>query len=503
MKKEKLAKGLIMAGLLMGIIISAMDNTIVSTALGTIVSELGGMDKFVWVSSAYLIASVAGMLIYGKLSDMYGRKSYFIFGVALFMAGSALCGLSRDITQLSLFRAVQGLGGGAVMPVAFTIVFDTVPMEQRGKIAGLFRAAFGISSIFGPLLGAYLTDCLNWRWIFYVNIPIGILSVLMLAFNYKESAVRIRQRIDWPGAALLVLSVTSLLIALELGGKTYLWSSAQIIGLFGMFAVLMALFMLVERRAREPIVSFELFRSRLFASSQAVSFFYGTVYILATIYIPIYIQGVFGGTAINAGLVILPMTVGSVLGSQLGGIATSKASYRKIMLCSCALFITGIALMGTLSTNTPRWAVTLYMIITGLGAGMNFSVLTISSVDGVSAAQRGSANSSLAFFRSVGMTIGITIFGVIQNHIMQNGFLKSIPGFGTYGKSVDARALLQHEVRIHIPTAVLEKMTRILAGSIAQIFLWSLISLTIALVFIIIMGNRRLNKIQSVGKTEF
>ncbi|MBE3570431.1 MAG: MFS transporter, partial [Bacillales bacterium] len=296
----------VVAGLLLGIFVAAIDNTIVATAMATIVADLGGLDKFVWVTSAYMVAEMAGMPIFGKLSDMYGRKRFFIFGLIVFLVGSMLCGIAQNIVQLSLFRAIQGIGGGALVPIAFTIMFDLFPPEKRGKMGGFFGAVFGLSSIFGPLLGAYITDYFDWRWVFYINIPLGLLSFFFVTFFYRESPMHAKQKIDWWGVVTLVPAIVCLMFALELGGNQYEWSSRVIIGLFSAFAVLFLLFLYVETKANEPIVSYHMFRKRLFAASNLVGFFSGATYIVATVYIPIFIQGVIGGSATNSGLVLLP-----------------------------------------------------------------------------------------------------------------------------------------------------------------------------------------------------
>ena len=328
----------VVAGLLLAILMSAMDNTIVATSMGTIVSDLGGFDKFVWVTSAYLVTVMAGTPIFGKLSDMYGRKRFFIFGLSVFLFGSILCGTAESITQLSIYRAIQGVGGGALMPIAFTIIFDIFPPEKRGKMTGLFGAVFGTSSLFGPLLGAYISDYFSWHWIFYINVPIGIISFIFIFFFYKETLEFKSQRIDWWGAFTLVGAVICLMFALELGGNQYDWTSGVILGLFIAFTAFFIVFLFVETKAAEPIISFEMFKQRLFATSNAIAFFYGTTFIIATIYIPIYIQGVFGGTATNSGLILTPMMLGSVFGSQLGGLLTTRTSYRNIMIRIWILF---------------------------------------------------------------------------------------------------------------------------------------------------------------------
>lgn len=485
-------KKLVVGGLLLGILMASMDNTIVATAMGTIVSELGGMDKFIWVTSAYMIASVAGMPIWGKLSDMYGRKLFYLSGLGLFIVGSMLCGTAQDMSQLIFYRAIQGLGGGALMPIAFTIIFDIFPPAERGKVSGLFGAVFGLSAIFGPLLGAYLTDYASWRWVFYVNMPLGFVSLVLLYKCYFESRMHRVQKIDWLGSVLLVLSVLSLMLALQLGSKSHSWQTSGLVSLLCSFVVCLLVFLWVEKKAADPVIQLSLFKDRLFAASQGTALLYGAVFILATVYIPIYVQGVFGGSATNAGMVLMPMMLGSVLGSQLGGYSTTRTSYRNIMLVSVLLLLTGVALLGTMSAVTPRWLVTIYMIITGAAVGVNFPVLSMSSVHDLEFSQRGSANSQIAFFRTIGMTLGISIFGSLQSHLFLSGMKKAFPGMQIISSINDSRALLQPAVRAKMTPMVLHKMSSILAVSIDRVFQYSLVTVLLALLCIILMGNTRL-----------
>lgn len=491
MKKES-KKKFVVIGLLLGILMAAMDNTIVATAMGTIVSELGGLDQFIWVTSAYMIASVAGMPIFGKLSDMYGRKLFYVSGLTLFLVGSILCGLAQNMVQLSIFRAIQGLGGGALMPIAFTIMFDTFPPEERGKMSGLFGAVFGISSVFGPLLGAYITDYIDWRWVFYVNVPLGLLSLLFIMKFYFESLEHREQKIDWWGAILFVSSVLCLMFALELGGKEYAWDSFVIISLFGGFVVFLALFLWAETKAEDPVIPFHLFKKRLFATAQGIGFLYGATFILGTIFIPIFVQGVYGGTATNSGLILTPMMLGSVVGSQIGGRFAAKTSYRNLMIISGLLFLTGIYLLSTLSADTARSVVTVYMVVTGIGVGFSFPLLSMSSIHGLDMRQRGTANSTNTFFRSIGMTLGVTIYGTIQNHLLMNELEKALPMMKQFNPSGDTRVLLSKEARAHIPPEVLQKIIHALADSIATMFAWAIIPVAIAVVLIFFMGPARL-----------
>ncbi|WP_138494250.1 MDR family MFS transporter [Paenibacillus pinistramenti] len=482
----------IVAGLLLGILMSAMDNTIVTTAMGTIVSDLGGMDQFVWVTSAYMVAVMAGTPIFGKLSDMYGRKRFYIFGIVVFLLGSILCGLAGSITQLSLFRVIQGIGGGALMPIAFTIIFDIFPPKSRGKATGLFGAVFGLSSIVGPLLGAFITDHLGWNWVFYINVPVGIVSFILIMAFYKESPNHLKQRIDWFGAITLVGAIVCLMFALELGGETYAWDSAQILGLFAGFAVLLIAFLLIERKVAEPVISFDMFKVRLFATSNGVALFYGAVFIVATVYIPIFVQGVYGGTATNSGLILMPMMIGSVIGAQSGGLLSTRTSFRRIMLMSIIFFLAGILLLGTLNSDSPRTLLTIYSVVTGIGVGFSFSTLNLSGIHHFDTRQRGSATSTITFMRSLGMTLGITIFGIIQRNLLSDQMTKAFAGSGQSAASIgNPQNALTPENRKQIPEAVLHKISDAMATSIAHTFLWSLIAAGAAALFILLMPNDR------------
>lgn len=484
----------VMVGLLLGIFIASLDNTIVSTAMGTIIAELGGLDKFVWVTSAYLVAEMAGMPIFGKLSDMFGRKRFFMFGIFMFLLGSILCGTAQNIVQLSIYRAIQGIGGSALMPIAFTIVWDVFPSEMRAKMGGIFGAVFGLSSIFGPLLGAYLTDHINWRWCFYINIPLGLLALVLIMSFYKESPVHQKQQIDWWGAITLIGAVVSLMFALELGGTEYAWDSSVILGLFAAFAVLFVVFLFVEKRATDPIISFEMFKYRLFASSNLVGMFYGATFLVAAVYIPIFIQGVMGGSATNSGLLLLPMMLGTTVTAPMGASLSAKFGYRNVMIASVVVLLAGILLLGSLSTDTSRWLVTIYMIIVGLGTGASFSVLSMAAMHHFGVYQRGAASSTNSFLRSLGMTVGITVFGVIQRNVFTQKLTDAFAGFGQAPAGMnfsDPHAMLTPATRAQIPAPILDKISDALSVSIAHTFMWTLVPALLAFLFVLLMGSEK------------
>lgn len=494
MKVKENNIGVIIAALLLATLMASMDNTITATAIGTIVGDLGGFDKLMWVTSAYMVAEMAGMPIFGKLSDMYGRKRFFIFGIIVFMIGSALCGTAESIVQLSIYRAIQGIGGGALVPIAFTIMFDVVAPEKRGKIGGLFGAAYGISSIFGPLIGAYITDYIHWKWIFYINLPVGLIAFVMIAFFYKESVEHSKEKIDYLGAFTLVASILCLMFAIELGGKEYAWNSSMIIGLFSAFVVFIVAFVFIERRVEEPIITFGMFKNRLYSSSNVMAIFSGAAFITASVYIPIYIQGVFGGSATSSGLVLLPMMLGSVVTAAGGGFLLNKFNYRSIMISTLVLLVLGMALLSTLTTDSSRFMVTIFMILVGLGIGSSFSVLSNAAIHGFSAKQRGSASSTLSFTRELGMTLGITVFGIIQSHLFTNKLSSMFSSGGPVPDGVDLSdpsKILTPDSRGQIPTPILDKITEGLSSSLVQTFAWAIIPAVIALLAAFAMSKEK------------
>jgi EmrB/QacA subfamily drug resistance transporter len=482
------------AGLLLGLFMAALDQTIVSTAMPTIVGEFGEYERLVWVFSAYMIASVVATPIFGKLSDMYGRKRFFILGLGVFLLGSILCGVAQNMLELILFRALQGIGGGALMPLCFAVIFDIFPPEKRGKMNGLFGAVFGLSSVLGPLVGAYFTDHVDWRWVFYINVPIGIVSFLLLAFSYKESAAKVKQVIDWLGVVLFTAMILCLMFAIELGGKTYAWGSWQIIGLFVAFAVLLLLFLLTESRAKNPIVALHLFKNKVFTASQLSSFLYGAIMISGATYIPIFVQGVYGGSASSAGQTLTPMMLGVVASSVIGGRFVGRFIFRNIMLVSATLLTVSLILLGTIDADTARWVVTVYMVLVGLGIGVSFVVFNIATLHGVSPQYKGAATSMIVFFRTIGSALGVTVFGVIQTNRLTGNIAKVLPDPKMVEQFGEPQKLLQPAVRKLFPPDVLHKLIAGLAESIAFVFQWSVLLPILAALLVLLMGRANVER---------
>ncbi len=492
---------LVVAGLLLGLFMSALDQTIVSTAMTTIIEKLGGLESFIWVYSAYMIAMVVATPIFGKLSDMYGRKRFFLAGLLLFLLGSILCGTAMNMDQLIIYRALQGIGGGAIMPIAFTIIFDTFPAEKRGKMMGLFGAVFGLSSVFGPIMGGAITDYMTWRWIFYINVPIGILAVMFILRGYHESKVTKKQTIDWAGAVLLAGWILLLMFGLELGGTDgWAWDSSKTISLFVGAAALFVAFLFVETKAKDPIVKLSLFKSRVFTGSMGIGMLYGGVMMASATYIPIFIQGVFHKTATQTSTVLTPMMLGVVISAQLGGRIGVKFRYRDVLLLSATTLIAGSILLGfVMDPSTSRALITLFMVIIGLGMGVSFSLLNISTLNAVPPQYKGSASSLIAFFRTIGSALGIAVFGTLQKHEFAKG-VKEIQGIPPElaEKIKGGQALLNPKVQeqMHLSKDLIDSLIAKLSDSILFVFQWSVLLPVLALVFVFLLGRARMEVAQ-------
>jgi EmrB/QacA subfamily drug resistance transporter len=406
-----------LAGIMVALFLGALDQTIVATAMPRILKELNGLSLYTWVVTAYLLASTAMIPIYGKMSDLYGRKVVVLAGVLLFLAGSVLSGQSRSMTELIVFRAVQGLGSAGIFSTAFTVVADIFAPAERGKYQGLFGAVFGTSSVLGPWLGGLLTDTLSWRWVFYVNLPVGLVALSFIIFQMPALKPKLERKvsIDWWGSVTLLLAVVPLLLALSLGGQEYPWSSWQVIGLFGIAAAGIVVFLLVERRAAEPILPFDLFQNRTYVIGNAAALLIaGVAFFGAILFLPIYMVMVVGVSASAAGLTIMPMTLGMVVSSFISGQLVSRiGKYKIVLLVGAVVLFVGYFLMQGLTVETTRLQVTWRMIILGVGLGPALPLFTLAVQNSVNPREIGAATSSSQFFRQVGATIGVAVFGTI------------------------------------------------------------------------------------------
>jgi EmrB/QacA subfamily drug resistance transporter len=418
----------ILIGVMLGMLLAALDQTIVGTALPRIVASLGGLEHYAWVVTAYLLASTVSIPLYGKLSDMYGRRIFFIGGMVIFLIGSALAGTSQDMTQLIIYRGIQGLGAGGMMPIALAIIGDIFPPSERGKWSGLFVAVFGLASIIGPTLGGWITDNWGWRWVFYVNMPIGILAILTAGFVLPKAVRRVRHMIDYPGAITLVAWTVPLLLAFSWAGIQYAWNSWQIIGLFSIAAVMLLLFVFLELRAAEPIITPRLFKNSIFLVSVIATFLVSAALFGAILYLPLFVQGVLGQSATNSGIVLTPLMFGFMFSSIVGGQLLSRTDrYKLLALFGFAVGAIGMFLLSRMTVTTTEGEVVRNMIITGLGIGVMMSLFTIVVQNAFPYRQLGEVTAGITFFRSIGSTMGVAVMGTIMINSFQSALQSNMP----------------------------------------------------------------------------
>jgi EmrB/QacA subfamily drug resistance transporter len=419
---------LLMSGLMTGMLLAALDQTIVGTALPTIVGQLGGLSHYSWVVTAYLLASTASTPLYGKISDLIGRRPVFLFAIGTFLVGSLLAGLSRNMTELVIFRGVQGLGAGGLMTLAFTIISDVVSPRERGRYQGLFGAVFGVSSVAGPLVGGYFAEA-NWRWIFYINVPLAILAIVVSARVLRLIPQQRREhRLDLLGAGVMVAAVSCILLALSWGGTEYGWNSPTIIGLFAGGAVLGVLFVLIERRASEPILPLGLFRGATFAIGNTTGFVLGFVMFGSIIFVPLYLQIVKGASPTESGLLMLPMMAAVIAASVLSGQAMSRLGrYKWFPVAGALLLVLGLFLFTMLTVTTPLWVAFCFMIAIGLGLGLCLQSLILAVQNAVPMRELGAATSAATFFRSLGGSVGVAILGAVLSARLSTQLAERFP----------------------------------------------------------------------------
>src|SRR3984957_8494731 len=460
----------IIGALMLGMFLAALDQTIVSTALPTIVADLHGASHLSWIVVAYLLAATVSTPLWGKLGDQYGRKVFFQAAIVIFLVGSVLSGVSHSMVELIAFRAVQGLGSGGLMGGAQAIVGDIVSPRERGRYVGLFGAVFGVSSIVGPLLGGVFVDDLTWRGVFYINVPIGIVALIVVAMQVPGRLGRVHHVIDYAGTAALALAATAFILLTSLGGTTYAWGSAPIwiLGISGV--ILVGVFVLVERRAKEPVLPLHLFRQRAFSVTSLVGFIVGFAMFGAITYLPAFFQVVKGISPTLSGVQLLPLMAGLLVVSIGSGQLISRTGKNRVFpIAGAALMTLGLYLLSLMGVHTSAVLDSLYMLVLGMGIGGVLQVLVIIVQNAVPHGELGVATSGATFFRSIGGSFGTAIFGAIFSNVLVGNLAKHLHGVHLPAgfSSADATpALLSH-----LPAAVHLGFVAGYAESIQTVFI--------------------------------
>ncbi|BCG57209.1 MDR family MFS transporter [Paenibacillus sp. URB8-2] len=461
-------RGLILTGVLLATFLAAIEGTVTGPAGPAIVGDFEGMQWLSWIFTAYLLAMAVATPIFGKISDLFGRKPVFIGGAVVFLTGSLLCGLSQSMEQLVAFRALQGMGAGALIPMTFTIIGDIYSIEERARTQGMLSSVWGISSLVGPLLGGYVVDYLSWRWVFVFNLPFGLLAIAFIARYLKEERIRRKTEIDIAGVLLFAAGMGALLFGLSTGGQNFPWNSPLLITVLAASVLLLAAFWAVERRVPEPILPLRLFRVRNIAFSTGANLLISTLVIGLSTYVPLWVQGVDGGSAALSGLLLAPLSVGWMFGSVAGGRMILREGSRRTAMLGLALILAGAFGLAMLSQGSSRFLMLVLMLLCGVGFGYCSTVFTIIAQSSVGYGMRGASTALNTFTRSLGQTVGVAVFGSWLN-LRIDHMLKGSPSVGVSGE--DINKLLNAQAGESLSERAGEVLRTALEGGLHSLFI--------------------------------
>lgn len=473
---SKQRRRVVTAGVMLGMFLAALEATVVGTAMPTVIASLGGLDRYSWVFSAYLLTSTVTVPVWGRLSDLYGRRMFYLIGVAFFLVGSALSGASHSIEQLIVFRAIQGLGAGALIPLSMTINGDIYTLRERTRMQGLFSGVWGLASILGPLAGGFITDHISWRWVFYINIPFGLAAAAVVGIALVEPKQHTRPVIDYLGAIWLTIAITLLLLVLVESGDPTIWTKPITIVAVAGILIFSALFAWTEQRAPEPIVPFSLFRNRIIGVGSITAFMVGAAMFGALSFIPLYVQGTLGGTATEAGALLTPFLLGWVTMSVVGGRLMFRIGYRPTILAGLVVLVASFGVLATFGSATPRSWLVGDVLAMGIGMGLVMFALLITVQNSVSRGQLGIATSLNQFSRSIGQTVGVAVMGTVMtislaSHIAEIQKESGLPEADVARTVHNPSALIDPIARAAQNPELLKAMKGALAGALHNVFL--------------------------------
>jgi EmrB/QacA subfamily drug resistance transporter len=513
---ENSKRGILIAGLLVAMLFAALDGTIVGTAMPRIVGELGGLGLMAWLTTAYMLSSTAVVPIAGKLADLVGRKSVYVTGLIIFIVGSALCGMADSMNQLIFFRALQGIGGGVMMPMAMIVIGDIFTGEQRAKWQGVFGGVFGLASIVGPQVGGWIVDSLNWRWVFYINLPVGVLAVILISIGLNNHRAEGPVKLDIAGMFTMIAGVVSLLLALTFGGDKYAWTSWQIFSLFASAIVFFVSFVFIEKKASEPILPMHLFKHKTFVLLNGIAFFMSVGMFGAITFVPLFMQGIIGMSPTESGTMMFPMMLAMIIASILGGKLVQKIGVRLQIIIGMLLVGTGAFLLSTMDVDTEKLTAMSFMAVFGFGLGFVNPVITLALQEIFPKSQLGVVTSSSQFFRQIGGTFGTTILGAVMNHHSKDllneklvPLLEKIPPQAhamadRFEQMINTNpqglysAILNPETLKKIPPVMQQTLIPVLkttlVDALSNVFLYSLIFVGIGLLLSLFIGKIKISR---------